>query len=64
MKLKEAIRRAVETNDVIMFGQVLDQLRSVGFSYNRSCDFAQKNIPDFNEEDFENWCYYVDSLDS
>ena len=48
MKLKEAIRRAVERNDVIMFGQVLDQLRSVGFSYNRSCDFAQKNIPDFN----------------
>jgi hypothetical protein len=44
MKLSEAAKRAVDTQDAVMLGRVVEQLRfKLGYDYQRCYEFAHKN---------------------
>jgi hypothetical protein len=61
MTLKEAAQKAVEEQNYKMFGQVVFQLRSMGFAYEDSASFFKKNCS-IDKEDFELFCYEADSV--
>lgn len=61
MTLKEAAKKAVEEQNYKMFGQVVLQLRSMGFNYEDSASFFKKNCS-LDKEDFELFCYGADSV--
>lgn len=61
MRLKEAAQKAVQEENYKMFGQVVEQLRSMGFNYDDSASFFKKNCS-LEKEDFELFSYEADSV--
>ena len=61
MTLKEVARKAVQEQDYKMFGQVVEQLRGLGFNYDDSASFFKKNCS-LEKEDFELFSYGADNV--
>lgn len=59
MTLKEAVIKAVTTNNLVMVEQVLDQLYGLGFNYEDCANFFKKHCG-LDEEQFEGFCYEID----
>ena len=59
MTLKEAAQKAVRDQDYKMFGQVVEQLRSMGFNYDDSASFFKKNCS-IDKEEYEKFCFGSD----
>lgn len=59
MTLKEAVRKAVATNNLVMAEQVLEQLIGLGFNYEDCANFFKKNCG-LDDEQFDSFCYEID----
>jgi len=56
MTLKEAAKKAVQEQNYKMFGQVVEQLRSMGFNYDDSASFFKKNCS-IDRVEYEKFCF-------
>lgn len=61
MTLKEAAQKAVKEQNYKMFGQVVEQLRTMGFNYDDSASFFKKNCS-LDKDDFELFSYEADNV--
>ena len=59
LTLKEAAQKAIQTNDLVMFSKVVDQLRSMGFNYEDTQAFFAKTTG-IDADTFEDLCYESD----
>lgn len=60
--IKEVAQIAIKTNDVRLFGRVVDQLRDMGFNYNDCVTFFVKNTG-IDSDTFEMLSYESDSIE-
>lgn len=57
MKVKDAVRKAIETNDAALAGRIVDRLRfGIGMQYKHCYEVFRRNAPmpdHFTMDDFE-----------
>ncbi len=63
MKLPDAIRTAVRTQNAQMAGRCADILRAQGANYAQTLAFAQRCVPDLDADTWEGLMYEADAAE-
>lgn len=53
MTLREAMNKAIDTNDAALAGKICDHLRAQGFTYDSVLAFARRTRPDLTDARWE-----------